>query len=66
MEQVLYGNFGGDLYSCCSQLWNYFVEEVLVKEEVEVFGFGVSKIELLDLQFGINLSLVIQQCFCNL
>jgi peptidyl-prolyl cis-trans isomerase D len=64
-EQVLYGNSGGDLYSRRSQLWNYFVEEALVKEEAEALGLGVSKTELLDLQFGTNPSPVIQQRFRN-
>ncbi|MEQ8702609.1 MAG: peptidylprolyl isomerase [Phaeodactylibacter sp.] len=64
-EQVLYGNSGGDLYSQRSQLWNYFVEEALVKEEAEALGLGVSKTELLDLQFGTSPSPVIQQRFRN-
>jgi len=64
-EQVLYGNSGGDLYSRRSQLWNYFVEEALVKEEAEALGLGVSKTELLDLQFGTSPSPVIQQRFRN-
>lgn len=64
-EQVLYGNSGGDLYSQRSQLWNYFVEEALVQEEAEALGLGVSKTELLDLQFGTNTSPVIQQRFRN-
>lgn len=64
-EQVLYGNSGGDLYSRRNQLWNYFVEEALVQEEAENLGLGVSKTELLDLQFGTNPSPVIQQRFRN-
>lgn len=64
-EQLLYGNSGGDVYSRRSQLWNYFVEEALVQEEAEALGLGVSKEELLDLQFGVNPSPVIRQRFQN-
>ena len=64
-EQVLYGNSGGDLYSRRSQLWNYFVEEALVQDEADELGLGVSRTELLDLQFGTNPSQVIQQRFRN-
>lgn len=53
-EQLLYGNSGGDVYSRRNALWNYFVEETLVKEEAEALGLGVSKDELMDLQFGDN------------
>jgi len=65
VEQVLYGNSGGDIFSRRSQLWNYFVEEALVKEEAEALGLGVSRTELMDLQFGTNPSPVIQQRFMN-
>lgn len=65
VEQVLYGGSGGDVFSRRDQLWNYFVEEALVQEEAEALGLGVSKPELLDLQFGTNPSSVIMQRFRN-
>ena len=65
VEQVLYGNSSGDVFSRRDQLWNYFVEEALVKEEAEALGLGVSRTELMDLQFGTNPSPVIQQRFMN-
>ncbi|MDV7398238.1 SurA N-terminal domain-containing protein, partial [Arthrospira platensis SPKY1] len=65
VEQLLYGGSGGDVYARRNQLWNYFVEEALVQEEAEALGLGVSKPELLDLQFGTNPSSVIRQRFQN-
>jgi peptidyl-prolyl cis-trans isomerase D len=65
VEQVLYGNSGGDVYARRNQLWNYFVEEALVKEEAENLGLGVSVTELKDLQFGTDPSPVIRQRFTD-
>lgn len=62
-EEILYGNSGTDVFSRRNQLWNYFVEETLVKNEAQKLGLGISKTELLDLQFGPNPSPVIQQRF---
>lgn len=63
-EDILYSNGGGgDVYQRRDQLWNYFVEEILVKDEANGLGLGVGKTELLDLQFGPNPSQVIQQRF---
>ncbi len=65
VEQVLYGNSGGEVFSRRKQLWDYFVEEAILKEEAEALGLGVSKAELLDLQFGPNPSPVIRQRFMD-
>jgi peptidyl-prolyl cis-trans isomerase D len=65
MEQVLYGSSPGDVYSRRNSLWNYFVEEKLVQQEAEEIGLGVSKTELLDLQFGQNPSPLIRQRFTD-
>jgi len=62
-EDLLYANSNSDVYARRNSLWNYFVEEILVREEAEQLGIGVSKAELLDLQFGPNPSPVIQQRF---
>lgn len=62
-ESVLYGNSAGDVYARRNALWNYFVEEALVSEEAQDLGLGVSKTELLDLEFGPSPSPVIQQRF---
>lgn len=65
VEQILYGNSGGDVFSRREQLWNYFVEEAIMQEEAEALGLGVSKAELLELQFGNNPSPVIRQRFTD-
>lgn len=48
-----------------SQVWNYFLEKALVEQQVEPLGLGVGKEELLDLQFGLNLSPIIAERFKN-
>jgi peptidyl-prolyl cis-trans isomerase D len=65
VENVLYGNQPGDVYGRRNFLWNYFVQEALVSKEAEKLGLGVSKPELLDLQFGPNPSSVIMQRFMD-
>ena len=65
VEQVLYGNSGGEVFSRRKQLWDYFVEEAIVQDEAEALGLGVSKSELIDLQFGANPSPVIRQRFTD-
>ncbi len=62
-EEILYGNSSGDVFNRRSALWNYFVEETIVKNEAEALGLGVSKTELMDLQFGPTPSPIIQQRF---
>ncbi|MCB0586903.1 MAG: peptidyl-prolyl cis-trans isomerase, partial [Phaeodactylibacter sp.] len=65
VEQVLYGNSGGEVFSRRKQLWDYFVEEAIVKEEADALGLDVSRQELMDLQFGANPSPVIRQRFSD-
>ncbi|HMQ48453.1 MAG TPA: peptidylprolyl isomerase [Saprospiraceae bacterium] len=64
-EQLLYGSSGGDVYARRNSLWNYFVEEAIVLDEAEELGLGVSKTELLDLEFGPNPSNIIRQRFAD-
>ncbi|MCC7465170.1 MAG: peptidylprolyl isomerase, partial [Saprospiraceae bacterium] len=52
-------------YQIRSQAWTYFVEKAIVEQEVEPLGLGVGQEELLDLQFGLNLSPVIVERFKN-
>ena len=49
---MLYSNSQTDSYAGRNFLWNYFVEESLVKDEAEKIGLGVGKEELMKLQFG--------------
>ncbi len=65
VDQILYGNSGADVYARRDYLFNFYVEETLLQEEAEEIGLGVSKEELVDLQFGVNLSPIIQQRFVN-
>lgn len=61
-EQMLYSNTA-DPFNARAALWNYYLEETIVSEEAEELGLGVSKDELMDLQFGTNLSPIITQRF---
>lgn len=54
VEQVIYGNSGAEPYSRRENLWNFFVEEVIVTNEAQGNGLGIGKTELLELQFGDN------------
>ncbi|SEQ69728.1 peptidylprolyl isomerase [Neolewinella agarilytica] len=52
-ERTLSGAFsGGDAYQNRDQLWQFYVNEGLVKEEAENLGLSVSEFELNDLEFG--------------
>lgn len=51
-ENILYANAGGDVFGRRADLWNYFVEDKLVRKEAREMGLGVGKNELLDLQFS--------------
>ncbi len=62
-ENALYPNAGGDVYGRRSVLWDYFVEEAIVSEEAEKLGISVSRDEMMELQFGNNVSPIITQRF---
>lgn len=65
-ESILSQNAAGqDANQRREQLWSYFVDKSIVENEVEGLGIAVPKEELLDLQFGQNLSPIIQQSFYN-
>jgi len=64
-ESVLYSGSATDVFVRRNALWNYYVEEAIISQEAEALGLGVSRQELLDLQFGPNPSPVIQQRFRN-
>jgi len=63
VEQMLYGNGGGNIYANREQLWEFYLEKHVVEQEAEAIGLGVSKEELIDLQFGNNLSSIITSRF---
>ena len=62
-EKLVYSNSQGNTYQVRSQIWNYFVENALVQQEAEETGLGVSKDELLELEFGTYLSPIIAERF---
>ena len=52
IHDMLYSSGSTDGFSGRNFLWNYFVDEALVKKEAEAVGLGVSVPELMKLQFG--------------
>jgi peptidyl-prolyl cis-trans isomerase D len=60
-ESVLFQGSSANSFSTKSNLWNYFVEKAIVGKQAEKLGVGVSKSELIDLQFGANKSPLINQ-----
>lgn len=62
-ERVLYANSEVDYYGRKDYLWNQFVEKAILEKESEDNGIGVSPGELEELEFGFNLSPIIQRNF---
>jgi peptidyl-prolyl cis-trans isomerase D len=60
----IYGGTG-NTYNTKDFLWNHMLEEKILKNKAENLGLGVSRDELMELQFGENLSPVIQARFSN-
>lgn len=65
MRDFLYQGSNIDPYILKDQVWNYLVESKIVGKEATDLGLGVSRDELMDLQFGANPSPLIQQRFRN-
>ncbi|NBB89445.1 MAG: hypothetical protein GVX96_06650 [Bacteroidetes bacterium] len=65
MEQVLYSGSDVSIYDRRDYLWNFFVNKALVSEYADNLGLNVGQEELMELQFGSNLSPIIQQRFSN-
>ncbi len=65
-EKLVYAEQVRDnAYQVRNQAWTYFVEKAIVEQEAEALGLGVGKEELLDLQFGLNISPIIVERFKN-
>jgi peptidyl-prolyl cis-trans isomerase D len=62
-EKLIYSNQTNNGFQVRNQVWNYFVEKNIIDQESEKTGLGVCKEELLDLQFGENISPVIAERF---
>ncbi|MEY3050824.1 MAG: hypothetical protein RLY31_609 [Bacteroidota bacterium] len=56
IHSILYQNTATDGFSDRAALWNFFVDEAVVRKEAASIGLGVSKAELLELQFSEDMS----------
>ncbi|MBK8371512.1 MAG: peptidylprolyl isomerase [Saprospiraceae bacterium] len=61
-ESALYSG-SSDVYGRRNSLWNYFLEKAIVDEYKDLLGIGVSSDELNELEFGNNLSPIVQNNF---
>jgi peptidyl-prolyl cis-trans isomerase D len=62
IENSLYGGMS-DVYGRRNMLWNYLQEKAVVDKTNESLGLNVSQEELMELQFGNNLSPIVQNNF---
>ena len=62
-ERILYQGSSQNVYAQRDYLWNYFIADRIAKEEADVLGLGVSREELMELQFGARLSPIVQRNF---
>lgn len=63
-ESALYSG-SGDVYGRRNSLWNYYVEKIIVDDYADKLGLGVAPDELNELEFGANLSPIVQNNFRN-
>lgn len=56
---------GGDAYANRDALWNFYVNEAMVRQEAKSIGLGISDVEMEELVFGPNPSNVIRRNFAN-
>lgn len=64
-ENILFRGSSSDASTNRANLWNYFMEKTIADQYAASEGLGVSSEELIDLQFGNNLSPIVQQRFIN-
>lgn len=62
-KSVLYSNSAADQGAIDNAVWSYYTEKALVQNEADQLGLNVSRDELMELQFGNNLSPIIRQNF---
>ncbi len=62
-ERILYPNSTGDVYGQRNYIWNFMVEERLLRDEAEALGLNIGEEEMEDLQYGTYLSPIIQRNF---
>ncbi len=51
-HEMLYSNSGSDGFSDRAFLWNFYMDNAIVEKEANCIGIGVSRAELVDLQFS--------------
>jgi len=51
-HEMLYKNSGSDGFSDRTYLWNFYMDNAIVEKEADRIGLGVSRPELVDLQFS--------------
>ena len=61
-EEALYSG-SGDVYGRRNSLWSYFVENAIINKISDATGIGVGADELNELEFGTNLSPLIQSFY---
>jgi peptidyl-prolyl cis-trans isomerase D len=62
-ERILYPNSTGDVYGQRNFLWDYMVEDIILKQEGEEMGLSVGDEEMEELQFGQRLSPIVERNF---
>lgn len=60
-----YFNNSGDAFSTRENVWNYYVEKSIVDKEADKLGLSVGRDELMDLQFGTQMSPIMSQNWSN-
>ncbi|MBK9733750.1 MAG: peptidylprolyl isomerase [Saprospiraceae bacterium] len=63
-ESALYSG-SSDIYGRRNSLWNYFIENAIMDKIAGANGIGVGPDELAELEFGTNLSPIVQSFYRN-
>ncbi len=64
-EQSYYRGSSADTYAKKKSIWDFYVEKTLVDEEADDLGISVPFDELMELQFGDNMSPIVRQNWTN-
>lgn len=64
-ENVLYSGSAGNIYGKREALWNYMVRSEIFEQEADEIGLNVTEEEMEELQFGNNVSPVIERNFAD-
>jgi peptidyl-prolyl cis-trans isomerase D len=62
-ERVLYANSEVDYFGRKDYLWNQFLERAVLEKDAANNGTGVSQAEIKELEFGYNLSPIVERNF---